>query len=69
MTRRRTRFTVARPPFVGELEQVRLVGGNGAPVQLEDRLRPATLLLRPIRETRRPAVLGGMATQWPRELT
>lgn len=53
MTRRRTRFAVTLPPFVGELEQVRLVGGNGAPLQLEDRLRPATLLLRLIRETRR----------------
>jgi hypothetical protein len=59
MTRQCTRFAVALPPFIGELEQVHLVGGNGAPVQLEDRLHPATLLLRPIRETRRPAVFEG----------
>ena len=45
--------------FVGELEQVRLLGGSGASVQLEDRLCPARLLLPSLRETRRPVVLGG----------
>ena len=53
-----TRFAItARSPFVGE--QVRLLGGNGASMQLEDRFRPAALLLRPFREIRRPAVLRG----------
>ena len=45
--------------FVGELEQVRLLGGSGASVQLEDRFRPARLLLPSLREARRPLVLGG----------
>jgi len=61
MTRRCTRFAVALSPFIspGELEHVRLLGGNGASVRLEDRFRPAALLLRPFRGMRRPAVLRG----------
>jgi hypothetical protein len=57
MTRRWTRFTIAG--FVGELEQVRLLGGSGIAVQLEDRFRPVTLLLPSLHEARRPVVLGG----------
>jgi hypothetical protein len=45
--------------FVGELEQVRLLGSNVISVQLEDRFRPATVLLTSLREARRPVVLGG----------
>jgi hypothetical protein len=57
MTRRWTLFTIAS--FVGELEQVRLLGGSEASVQLDDRFRPAALLLPSLREARRPVVLGG----------
>jgi hypothetical protein len=57
MTRWWIRFTIAS--FVGELEQVRLLGGNGSPVQLEDRFSPTLLLLLSIREARRPVVLSG----------
>jgi hypothetical protein len=57
MTRRWTRLATAR--FVEELEQVRLLGGKGASVQLEDHFRPMRLLLPSLREVRRPVVLGG----------
>jgi hypothetical protein len=48
MTRRCTRFGIAVlvPALVGELEQVRFLGGNGALVQPEDRFCPAVLVLR-----------------------
>jgi hypothetical protein len=59
MTRRCIRSAVAFPPFTGELEQVRLLGGKGAFVQLEDRFRPAALLLRPFLEREGTVVLGG----------
>lgn len=39
---------------------MRLLGGNGSPVQLEDRFcPPVLLLLLSLREARRPVVLGG----------
>jgi hypothetical protein len=42
---------------------VRLLGGNGSAVQLEDRFRlPVLLLLLSLREARCPVVLGGGIT-------
>ena len=44
MTWRCTRFADAFPHFIGELEQVRLLGSKCASVQLEDRFRPVQCL-------------------------